>query len=193
MKKEIKEILCGGCLISGIAIAIAFLLVTANVGNVGNQPTVEQRTWKEIDMLVTGNDPGAGNYGWLNLSVVKLNHFDYSANLTNNESCFCYTTVNNTHAGTQEMDGVAIEIAMQFRLNTSFRETNNTWMLGYLHVYCNCASLSISDELCTLYNVTADATYLYGYAVVDNSGSGYTLTDAQNVTSCTFNATGYLL
>ena len=181
------------CLVTFAVIGIAASLILSNVGNVGNQPTVEQRTMKDIDFLYVGNDPGAGNYGWLNLSVVKLNHFDYSANLTNNASCYCYTLVNNTHAGTQEMDGVAIEIAMQFQLNASFKADNGTWMLSYLKVYCNSASLSISDELCTLYNVTANTNYLYGYAVVDNSGAGYTLTDAQNVTSCTFNATGYLL
>lgn len=185
MKKLGYEVI--GCL---IATFVAALIV---ISNIGDGPVVEQRTMKDIDFLYVGNDPGAGNYGWLNLSVVKLNHFDYSANLTNNASCFCYTGVNNTHAGTQEMDGVAIEIAMQFILNDSFKETNGTWMLSYLKVYCNAPDLSISNELCTLYNVTASSTYLYGYAVVDNSGSGYTLTDAQNVSSCTFNASGYLL
>lgn len=192
MNEKIKKIVCGASLVSGFAIAIAFLIITANIGNIGNEQVIElqQREWKPI---VLGNDPGAGAYGWLNLSVVRLNHFDYSANLTNNASCLVYTTTNNSHAGTVEMDAYNIEIAMQFRLNTSFKETNGTWMLSYLHVYANCPALSISDEACTLYNITTTPTYLYGYAVVDNSGAGYTLTDAQNVTSFTFNATGYLL
>lgn len=189
MKKP--GIVIGGCLMTGVALGIVALLVIANVGD---GPVAEQRTMKPLDFLYVGNDPGAGNYGWLNLSVVKLDHFDYSANLTDNASCFCFTTINNTHAGTQEMDGISIEIAMLFRLNGSFKETNGTWMMDdYLRVYCNCPELSISDELCDLYNITATPTYLYGYAVVDSSGSGYTLTDAQNVSACIFNASGYLL
>lgn len=173
---------------------VSVISATIYLGQINQVIETKQiRTMQDLDFPFVGNDPGAGNYGWLNLSVVILNHFDYSTNLTDNESCFCWTDVNNTHAGTQEMDGVPIEIACQFRLNESFKAENGSWMWNsWFEAYCNSPSLSISDYKCDLFNVTADDTYLYGYAVADNSGSGYTLTDAQNVTSCMFNFSGYL-
>ena len=205
MKKEtkakIKEIMNGGSLVAGVALSIAALIVLANVGNIGdihdnNKPIIENaeedRIWQDFKMpLVTANDPGAGAYGWLNLSVVKFDHFDYSANLTGNASTLCYETVNNSHAGTVEIDIYDFEIAMQFRLNDTFRATNGTWMLSWLKVYCNSSALGISTVQCDLFNVTSSDNWLYGYAVVDNS-TGYHIQDGLNVTSCKFNARAYL-
>lgn len=180
-----------GCIATGMLSAMMFsgMVTTRNIVEIN-----EGMVFRPLDFPPVGNSPAAGSYGWINLSVSILDHFDFSKNLTDNSSRLAHATVNNTHGGTAEMDAYNIEISCLVRLNSSFYSaSNSTWMWdSWFRAYVNCTGLTIASERCDLYNVTADSTYCYLYCVVDNGGAGYTLTDSQNVTQCIFNFEGYL-
>ena len=181
------------CLCAG---AIAALLVMSNVGNV---VTVEQGRWLPINMMPLGNNPKPGaEYGWICFNVTSLDNYDFSTNVSNisDISVFGGTHVNQSTAGETVNHSTPFELSLLIMLNDTWVDAAGTFQKDYLRCWVNCTDTTpaISTQLATIYNVTdtADGTdHYWVYAVVDNSGSGYTITDGQHVDSVNYSFEGY--
>ena len=188
MKEKIKKNMKAGGLLSVTAIGVIIAIIA--FANIGDETFTEQRVWvKDIPLYAVGDaDPGAGASGWLNMTVYAnaSNAATYYArNLTNNESSYAWTNVNNTHAGSNVPYNTALALWYKIRVNVSdgYSAGNSTWMPTWVRCNVTCAGLSLSDAGMDRYVIGDNATYMW-LAFVYNDG--ITISMGQNVTDCEF-------
>lgn len=182
-----------GCLGTFVAIGIAVSMLTANIGD---GVIVEHRHMKEVVLPGIGDaTPGAGASGWLNASIVLLGHFPYTSNISLNGSVLAYGDVNNSHLGSDVNYSTAFAFVVKVRWNAThaFRAANNTWMHSWVEGWFNCSTLGITSYECDEYNITGtgNGDYVWMHYVCDDNGTGYTISQGQNLTSFSWNFNAY--
>ena len=190
-KKAIKDTGIVGCLFAGFVVA---LVIMSNVGNVVNQPTVTQGEWRQIVMPALG-DNTPGEYGWLNFSVTQNGVNAFTTNITHNATVYASTDTNGSNANERVPHSTAFEISLKILLNATWIDSDGTFQKDYLKCWVNCTDTTpaIDTVVATIYNITGttDPNHYWVYAVVDNSGSGYTITDGLHVDSVSYTFEGY--
>lgn len=199
MKKETKEAIKDtsivGCLFAGFVVA---LVILSNVGNViYEEPTVvEYRKWVPIIMQPLG-DNNPGEYGWLNFSAVDYNDFTYTTNLTHNSSVYASGDTNNSITFLGVPHSTPMDLTLKLLLNVTWEDSDGTFQKDYIRCWVNSSEYTpaISTQLATIYNITgtADPNHYWVYAVVDNSGSGYTITDGQYIPTIEWRFEGFFV
>lgn len=189
----LKNIGMFGIVGAGVAFGVAVLVLLANVGQ---EPMIERRVWvRDIQLPSVGDaDPGAGQSGWLNMTVYYNETGDpasyYARNLTNNASSYAWTNTNNSHAGSDVPYGTALALWYKVRINVSdgYCAGNSTWMPTW--VYCNVTSagLSLSDVGMDRYLIGSNSTYMWLAFVYQG---GISISMGQNVTGCRFDVDIY--
>jgi hypothetical protein len=186
------------CLVVAACFGFATQLEPTIVENIiDEEPTTEEMEWLPIIMLPLGDNPKPGTeYGWICFNVTSLDNFDFSTNVSNvsDISVFAGTHVNQSTGGETVNHSTPFELSLLIMLNETWEDSDGTFQKDYLRCWVNCTDTTpaISTELATIYNVTADGTgHYWVYAVVDNSGSGYTITDGQHVDSVVWQFEGY--
>ncbi len=117
-------------------------------------------------------DPGAGASGLLEVLIVNhTNHPSYSSNVTSADSAV-YGWGNADGFSVEIPWGETFDIVVQARGNDSYTS------LDYANMRVNITSsdLGIStDAAMSEYEVASNSNYIWGQYVIDNGGSGYTI------------------
>lgn len=191
MKKLGKIML--GSLIAGMTLGIAFMIMTANIGD---GVMVEHRRMREVTLQGIGDaTPVAGGSGWLHAYIVALNAFPYTSNISVNASVFASGDVNNSHLGSNVPFNTNLAFAVKVRWNKThaFNAVNNTWMHSWVEGWFNSSVMGISTYECDEYNITStgNGDFIWMHYVCDNNGSGYTIAQGFNITSLAWNFNAY--
>lgn len=195
-----KNMNCGILLKAGI---IGMIVMSAMAGSyfvsLPSEKYIKEEQplqWLPLDFPAVG-DNSPGEYGWLNFSVTANSVFDFATNIsdTSDPAVLGSTDVNQTTAGEYVNHSTALELSLKILLNVTWEDDSGTFQKDYLRCWVNCTDTTpaIDTELATIINVTGteDPNHYWVYAVVDNSGSGYTITDGQHVDSVEWKFEGY--
>ncbi len=117
-------------------------------------------------------DPGAGASGLLEVLIVNhTNHPTYSSNVTDADSAV-YGWGNSDSFSIEVPHGETFDIVVQARGNSTHTSLDYTNM----RVNITSTDLGIStDAAMTEYEVGSSSDYIWGQYVIDNGGSGYTI------------------
>lgn len=204
-KKEIKKHIKKASVVGGITVGfiwfVAAFITLSNMGNIlYDEPTVEtvrDKSWNFLDFPAVG-DNNPGEFGWLNFSVVDYNDFTYTTNITHNSSVYASYDSNDSGMASRSVPhSTPFDITLKILLNVTWEDSDGTFQKDYLRAWCNASNISpaISTGLGTIYNITGtgDPNHYWVYAVWDNGGSGYTLTDGGEETDCSFTFEGFFV
>lgn len=192
--KKVKDFGKAGVLVSCLGVGfIAAMLVLTSPSEVLVED-VYQRSWKAVPM--GDADPGAGASGVLIVYVVARSAFTYTSNISINASVFGSEETNNSHAGNNIPYDTYFDVVVKVRWNKThaYSTSNSTWMLPWVRGNTTCALLSISaDTAMDEYNIsgTTNGKYIWVHYVIDNGGTGYSISRGDNITSHSFTFDAY--
>lgn len=167
--------------------------------------------WRNIDMsaLAGSADPGNGKSGFLKILIVKhhdsVNGYYNLANYTINSTCYGNTFDNNSHNMSNIPYSTAFDIIVEFRWNATHAKStsNNTWMLQWVRLNISCPQLHIHNWATgtgfinmTKINITTtgpmtNRQFIWTHFIMNNNGSGYTISKGENVSHCYFQPSAY--
>lgn len=181
----------------GICTVSAMVISFNSIQEYYNPPIqTETRSWRQVELYVLG-DYGAADTSGVNSSFIWAHQNDpnivYNANLSNSSAnCYAHTETNNTHAGSNVPYSTAFNIIVTVRWNVTHAWNGTAFDSTYTRGYINCSGLSVAATGVKMNQtlIGSDTTYVwYNYYVQDadgGTGTGFTLTKGQNVTSCSF-------
>ena len=192
MKKEKSKVRKAGVMLGMVGL-VACIMVLANTGNVvvndGYDVEIVERTGPFTLVPMGTADPGVGASGVLNVFVNATNTSaaPYTSNLTG-----AYETgdVNNSHIGSDVPYSTGVDVVVQVRWNKT-HAYDSAWNLSLVRAYANSTVLGVTAIQMVEAQITDSADYLYvSYFLRDNdggAGTGFVLTEDQNVTSFSVN------
>ena len=201
-----KKLLGGSMIVTLICDAIVGILFNIQtIKPIVDQDAVEQKTIAEkkwIRQALGDADPGAGNTGFMYVMCYPHPATDpiettYSVNLSNDSTvggAYEFSDSTNTEMTNETPHGNAFDFVVKVRVNnsdgynTSGAQWENDWVRSNITVDFDYLSDLNDVAMSEVVIGTEGTTYRWYHYVVNNSGSGYTLSKGElfNITSWTF-------
>lgn len=199
MKEKKYGLMKAGVLTSLCVLGISLLLILSYTSpEIPNVPGRVMR-YKEIGLDWLGTYSGTAS--GVNESFVyahqNLPNTIYNVNISNTSaSCYAHSFYNDTHGGSNVPYSTVFDILVMVRWNVTHAWNGTAFDPTYTRGYCNCTLLGVTGVLMNQTLIGSDATYVwYMYYLQDSdggaTGSGFTISKGQNITSCSFNFEAY--
>lgn len=205
--KNRKQYLKAGGVLSVFAIGaiIAMLMLHSATETIVVQ-NIESRTWVQEAL---GADIGLGGSCVVNVSIVKHGLYDYTSNITRNNSMFAWGETNDTEIGANVPYGIKCDIVVKVTWNRThmYNTTSSNWtwewvnatialtLCGYTagypggggHGHNLSSEWNISEALWSSTNDRTWAHYVYGGGM--HSGTGGAAAAGENNAGFSINRT----